>query len=56
MRMRSWRWDQIAEYRRKQGRVSQLATKAAEPVGRLALPLTLIGFAVLAVLVGSALT
>lgn len=42
MRLVSWRWDQIAAYRRKQTGLDRLALKLARPVGHLAIPLTLI--------------
>jgi len=45
MRLISWRWDQIASYRRRQTRFDRAALKVAEPVGALAWPLTVVGVA-----------
>jgi hypothetical protein len=47
MRLVSWRWDQIAEYRRRQTPVDRLALKVARPVGHLALPLTVLALGAL---------
>jgi hypothetical protein len=45
MRLISWRWDQIASYRRHQTRLDRAALKVAEPVGQLTIPLTVLGLA-----------
>ena len=49
MRLISWRWDQIASYRRRQSRIDRAALKVAEPVGFLTLPLTVVGIAAISV-------
>jgi hypothetical protein len=45
MRLISWRWDQIASYRRRQTRLDRAALKIAAPVGQLTIPLTVVGVA-----------
>ena len=47
MRLVSWRWDQIAEYRRRQTAVDRFALRVARPVGYLAVPLTVLAVAAL---------
>ena len=49
MRLVSWRWDQIAEYRRRQTPVDRLALKVARPVGYLPVPLTVLALGALVV-------
>jgi hypothetical protein len=48
MRLISWRWDQIAQYRRRQSRFSRFGLRVARPIGNLTVPLTLAGTAALA--------
>ena len=45
LRLVSWRWDQIASYRRRQTRLDRAALRIAAPVGQLTVPLTVVGVA-----------